>query len=264
VRAERVVERYASFVIDPAVISHDSVWLAGIMIVGSLVVFFLTALGRMAWRAYLRRAGAGGIGAEAGVLYFLLMLTGSNIALYMLFFSPSHAMSAKYPTMAWPYMAMLPVLALKGRGWKAMIAPCVFALVVLVGGAFCLRDTSRYNRVFGSPEALLATRSRVVADHVSHGWLPRVLWFCPDNTPVYAAPQSFLAYESDAWLDGVIPGTLYVGLKARGNDGHGAVAIANKLVSRFEAKSLGRMFWDIGIGVVVGDQHQGGRFITPR
>jgi hypothetical protein len=257
VRAERVVERYASSVIDPRVLSREHSLRVAAVIVGVLVLLFFVGLYRSWQRPESNGEPAAAITSdELSVLYFLFILAGSNIALYMLFRSPSHAMSAKYPVMVWPFLAVLPVLALRGRTWRGLTAATVFACVVFVGGVFCLRDTAKYNRVFGTPESLLKVHPRVLTDDTGMGGLPRVLWFCPDATLVYSAPQEFLAYESDDWLFGIVPRTLYVAAKTRGNKGGDVVAITDKIGRRFRLSRLDGPFWDLGVGAIVGEQHR--------
>lgn len=144
-------------------------------------------------RSLRRVPVAAGIVVGLG-LWTLAML----VAAYLAALSPAGAYQARYFTIALPFLAFLPVLAvwsLRHQRAVAVAAAVLAAVVVSANGAWLLRQAGQ------PPAQTLTGQSPVVVDNLARGVLLRVLWDAPADTRVYAADQKTLLLTQSRWLD---------------------------------------------------------------
>jgi len=260
-RIQRMIRTYADFLISakalPAKLAVTAQRVAALAI-GGLVLFSL--IGQV--RRSTRQASAPESfrGDAKPILFFLLLTVGANVGLYLGTISPFHAMGPRYGAMVWPFLAFAPLLAL--RRWRRWdVSACGFLLLVVLASSWSIvRLHVTAYRALGTPEKMFADFGDVIVDKVERGWLPRVLWFCPDVKRVFAAPRSLLVNESQRWLPGVGKGTFYVALKVRRNVPPQVLNVLKQLASRFKLTGSGQPFWDMGTAwVVLDEKNRAGR-----
>ncbi len=247
-RGERVLSSYAGFFVGRDTLDIRGGFALEWTIISILAVFVLWAVAR-ALLLYSRRVDTSGTcGQRSGpayAMYFLIWTAGVNIALYLSFVSPQHAMAPRYLVMVWPFFALLPVLLLQTVPRFRNVLTVFLVAAMLVGGAARVRQAFRQGAAQIDPAPLLADARQLLVDDVRRGWLPRVVWKCPDDVQVYAAPRTYVEQHSDEWLPRLGSAWLYV------NPGPESVhqrpwPVLNLIGKRFPIEELEGWFWNLG------------------
>jgi 4-amino-4-deoxy-L-arabinose transferase-like glycosyltransferase len=120
---------------------------------------------------------------------------------------PPFAMGTRYMALVWPFVAIATVAViglLAGRRRTVTIVICLG--LCLFQGAATLRvhtiDSRRATRAVERAQA-------VVIGVTQRGYLPRIVWAIPPDTPVYADSDDRLL-ENPAWVQRLSPGDLVV------------------------------------------------------
>jgi uncharacterized membrane protein len=190
-----------------------------------LVMVFLR--NRAGFWNYLRQGNLTGI---EGVYYFF-WITIITAVLYLTLLSPINAMTPRHMSLAWPFAPFLPVMLLRfgpprGRQW---LPGLLIAIVLLSGMTMVYFDYS------GKSAAISADHfDLLVVDSVHDGILPRIVRQIPEQTPVFAADQSYLLAQPEAWLPQLTQESGYISDLSYANTPESKAAIIE-----FIAQSLG-------------------------
>jgi hypothetical protein len=144
-----------------------------------------------------------------GLVYLILLTV--TVTLYILGFSPLHAVSARYHTMLYPLLAFFPVLLLKGLPGK--IRTVLLVLLCCWQAAYGAIQTAAYierQEGIATHETLPAKPETYFLDSVARGELPRILFSAPDEARVFAAWQDTLLAYPERYIEGIGDSTLYV------------------------------------------------------
>lgn len=246
-RVDRTVARYTAFFVDSMsmpVSDHKAVQHA---VLGGLIALSLIVAGRGAWRRLTSRQASPQTGiAGLYILYFFLWTAGTNILLYLTFVSPKHAMEPKYPTMAWPFFAFVPVVLLGTFRKTGTVLTIVLCLGMLAAGGQKTSRLSAYNRRIEAPTALFERAQQVLVDNVERGVLPRALWHCPDDMSVFAARPAYLLDRKDAWFDQLVDDTLYVSPPGRGDSNQKRKILVRSIAEAYTITRIKGWFWNLG------------------
>lgn len=158
---------------------------------GVAVAFLLVAivLVVLAWRT---------LPAARPLVWLAVWVPGALIAAYLAAVSPGAAYEARYFSIAWPFVAFVPVLAWRvTRRWPAV---SIVALgLILVAGVTNVATLE--GRADTPPADTLDGDRPIVLDNVARGVLLRILWDAPADVPVFVADQPTLLATTDRWLD---------------------------------------------------------------
>ncbi len=248
-RLERVVHRYGSFFVDSQTLGLSTT-AAGVLDYALLSLTAASLVGAVVVQRRKRRLDGHSDAPSLPlvVLFLLAWLAGTNAVLYLACVTPAHAMAAKYPAMAWPFLAFLPASLVPRHPRLRTLLLTLLAGATVLGGGLRVRATLRYSEYWStpSPAKVVASSTRVVVDHVHPGWLHRVLWACAPDQPVFAADQDYLLDNPGAWLPGLEPNTLYVSPKAQGPRLAKTRRLLNVISERHKIQPLKKWFWDLG------------------
>lgn len=157
----------------------------GLIVLVVAAIFLLFTGGRARLYEYLRRTNWRGV----DVLFLPFWLVVAVVLLYVNFFSPEHAMSAKYFSMALPLIAFMPIFLLRLLRYPWALA-LYFPLVALLFLANDVRKniiTPRFHL-----EQTWDANDTVIIDARARGILPQILWHLSDDQHVIVGYQDFL------------------------------------------------------------------------
>ena len=149
----------------------------------------------------LRRSAPTGLSSTALAGLFGLAILGGAQATWVLGLLPSHAVTTRYVSNAYPFLAigLAGAVALLPRPavWAGVLAS-----LQLASGLFYL-ETARAEARHGLEGlALLARAEAVVLDNPQSGIAPRLVDLLPRGTPVYGATRERLLADPGAWSRG--------------------------------------------------------------
>ena len=153
------------------------------------------------------------------VLYFVFWTGLTNTALYVSAVSPGHAMSPRHLAMVWPFLAFLPILAVRlFREARVTLAILLCGVQLMSGSMSVLWFVSRWS---GAPDPgrFLRRAPAIIVDNPTRGVLPRIVWHVADDRPLLVAKQQFLLANQDLWLSRMNRGGLYINQGGSGNTG---------------------------------------------
>jgi hypothetical protein len=182
----------------------------------------------------------------SAILFFFMWMAGTNIALYLGFLSPKHAMGPRYGAMAWPFYACAICLALQAlRSSKGAVSAA--ACLALAGFGFAaVPSITHVKETDYDPEVLLPGQEQLIVDSVSRRALPRIVWRCPDDLPVFAANQEVFLANKNLWLDKLDVPTLYVSPHGPGKTRSRRSIIVRHLREQYEVVTVPGRFWKVG------------------
>ena len=212
-RVDRMFTNYMSFGFDINGLHRAARPNARYVALCATVVALMASMAPYALRRWRRsrRTRTGAKNSEWHVLYFLFAMAGANIALYLSYQSPLHAMGPRYMSMVCPFLAFLPVMA-------ARVVPrfgCI-ALMGLLSVLFVyagVQRVARYQRHYRKTVHLapsLAAADRVVIDEVRRGVLPCLIWHIPDDMLVFAATDKDLIASPERWMKPLRDGDVFL------------------------------------------------------
>jgi hypothetical protein len=179
--------------------------LPGILIAAVVIVIVLFAIPRT------RRVLAAQIrSARPGwwtILFFVAVTAGGIMLQNLLFLSMPPRISARYLSMAWPFIAFLPLLFFGMWPRLRYALTAAFCLVVLVPAT--LAAPLLYGGAEHMPLGMLAHADAVIVDNAGIGQLPRFLWSAPDDARVFVATQEALLLHKEPWRDADLGETAY-------------------------------------------------------
>jgi uncharacterized membrane protein len=142
------------------------------------------------------------------ILSFLVVIAGETVALYVTFQSPGYAMVARYLAAVWPFMAFVPILLGRLFGRAGVIIVLIYCLAIVLPAG---QEQVLLHKLPGpNPAPVLASARAVVITTLGRGDLPRITWFIPGTTPVFAASPRQLVQEPDRWQGRLQPGDIVV------------------------------------------------------
>jgi hypothetical protein len=144
------------------------------------------------------------------ILYFFLWTAGVQIALYLGYLSPQHAVLPKYFSMAWPFLAFLPVFMLRLSTKFRNHLTIGFCLLLLLSAAKGLLFFNDYLTRQPDPSAILKNSRAVVLDNASLNVLPRLVAKLPDDKLIFAAYREHLLNHQEAWSSRLDSGAVYI------------------------------------------------------
>jgi hypothetical protein len=148
------------------------------------------------------------------MLYFFLWTAGVQIALYLGYLSPQHAVLPKYFSMAWPFLAFLPVFILRFSTKFRNHLTIGFCLLLLLSAAKGLLFFNDYLARQPDPSAVLKNSRAVVLDNASLNVLPRLMAKLPDDKLVFAAYRDHLLNHQEAWSNRLDSGAVFISVAA--------------------------------------------------
>ena len=148
---------------------------------------------------------------EIHLFLVYLILLAMTSTLYILGFSPRHAVSARYHAMLYPMLACLPVFIL--RWLPARMRTALLIVLCCWQTTYGVIKTIAYERKqadIDTQETLPTNPGTYLLDSVARGELPRILFTAPDKARVFAAWQDTLLTYPERYIDGIRDSTLYV------------------------------------------------------
>jgi len=170
---------------------------------------------------------------ERAVTFFLVWLLGVTIVLYLAFCTPAHAMGGPYLSAVWPFLAFVPVLALRSLARGRAAAATAFCLALAASGGARVVHARQASELAPDPSGLWRSSKRIVLDNVARGILPRVFWHVPAETLIFAAEQEYLLGHREAWLGALGAGSLYISELSYGGTEDRRARILAAIVRRF-------------------------------
>jgi len=162
-----------------------------------IVVFFVAKIRKSNAVSINSRSSSRQIDASQ-IFLIGLFISGTIVILYLLYLTPRHAMGYKYISMAWPFLAFLPILILRYANYRKSILLYLLVVGVAVNSAWLVDKISHvkadYAQLFEEHEIILLN-SR------SQGVVPQVVWHIPDDKTVIAYSQSEMIATIDSWTD---------------------------------------------------------------
>ena len=185
----------------------------------------VVAVPRLRRAVYPRLGPPGATGVPA--IFFAAWLTCGIVAQNLAFMSQPHFMSGRYLSMAWPFCAFLPLLALRVlvRRWAPLLT-LAFCLVVLLPAS--VLAPIRYDSRRPTPFPALRSADRVVVNSVGPGQVVNALWSVQGEAPVFADEPEGLLVDSEAWIAPLARGDAFVYFIP------GAAGATNRCVRRLE------------------------------
>jgi len=121
------------------------------------------------------------------------------VGLYLGFVSPLTAMGPRYLSFLWPAMALLVALVYRlglraDDRWMAALCALQFAY-----GALDVQRAGAEQAGLAGMQPIMDKCDVVVLDNVARGILPTIVWHLDPDKPVFAARQSRLLADVDAW-----------------------------------------------------------------
>ncbi len=178
-------------------------------------------------RSRSNRISVGQIGYRSLPAYLALTSTLGVVILYLLQFSPAHAMGTRYLSLISPliFVAVGQMLQ-KGLRQAAFRRFFVFLFALLV--VWISVDTTFY-ALLSRVHARVPDDAPLLVDSVARGVLPEVLWHLGADTPVYAASQSELIQHMPALND--LNDLIYVSDLRYGNTEAGRQVVLDRLAT---------------------------------
>jgi len=179
------------------------------------------------------------------IAYFLLAIGGETVTLYVTFQSPRYAMMARYLAAVWPFMAFVPVLLGRLLGRTGVIIVLLYGLIVVLPAG--QQQVLSHKQLNPDPVPTLAKAPAVVVTTLDRGDLPRITWFIPPDTPVFAAEPAQLVRDQGRWLTRLQRGDIFVLADSQlGRDWPLLQQVMALLRSRFALVHLRGGVWGIG------------------
>lgn len=204
------------------------------------VIFTLALVGWLIFAMLSKRR----LSDEWSAYFFFIWIAGAIILLYLAGLSPAAAMGRKYLAAAWPFLAFVPVSVVRCLGSSKRLALALFCALLLVAGGVNLAQSLAGGNATLIPPAEVTRANALLVDTVARGVLPRIVWYLPPETPVFAAPQSFLLQHQSRWLDRLQDGA-YVGVSIYGGAPAGQAQIV-KALSRQHRVLPQHREWQLG------------------
>ncbi len=200
---------------------------------------FLGLCGAMAALAWRRRSAeeASGDSKDAlvgSLLFFLIWYAASNIGLYASGVSPRHAMMAKYPCMAWPFLALLLVILTRPLLRFRLPVQLLLCIAMVVSGSLHVRwDITPTTRLSDEFVQLAWGKESLVVGNANRLRLPRLLFRLGDDVHMYVAPRKTLLATYDDWAGGLGERGRYLGYNGSGGMSGNLEALFNRLWQDF-------------------------------
>jgi uncharacterized membrane protein len=207
-------------------------WVVAFVVAAALALRGRIALGE------LRSSAPAGV-VRAWIL--LALVFGAQVALFMLFRSPSGAMRSKYMTTVYPWMAALVAWAISRPAPPRRAVWAVFAVTAVSALVLCGHEVVNGRFVTASLPVVTSAR-RLVIDTAARGSLPLTLWNVPDDTPVFAASQRELLEHPERWQNELMPGTIVVIDPSHGSPA-GREALVRLLAERLDPVEIHADAW---------------------
>lgn len=171
-----------------------------------LVVFYFTWRHQNKLLDYLRSTNFQGW----PVFFFLAWFGGTIVGMYLLFLTPVHTIgSSKYLSMVWPFLAFLPVFALRLVHYRRTV---LLYLVIIPLLWVLIFPAQMFLTRLPDPNPQLAEADLILMDNPARGVFFPLLWHVPDQTLVITAFQEELLADPTIWLPYLEDKTLYVNM----------------------------------------------------
>ncbi len=246
-RLDRVTTQYMSFGFDINGLDRAARPAARNIALGATVLAVLASLVPMVVRRFRRsrRVETRTDKWELYVLFFLVATAGTNIALYLTYQSPLHAMAPRYLSMVCPFLAFLPVMAARiVPGYGRVVLLGMMSVLFVFSGT---QRVARYRRKFDKTVRVapfLKGAKRAVINDVRAGVLPCLVWHFPDEMLVFAAKHEELLSNPDPWINELEDGDVFVHSTRVGQSRYGESV--RVLVRRFKPHASGKPAADMG------------------
>jgi len=189
----------------------------------------------------------------ARMLYFFAWPAAAQIALYLAYLSPQHAALPKHFSMAWPFLAFLPVFILRLFKKFQIHLTILFWLFIIVAAVRGLQYFNDFAASQPDPAATLQRASAVILDNASMNVLPRIMIKLPDSTPAFAASRDALRQQPATWLNHLDSNAVYISVNAPifNNNATGQEAIVDLLRQNCEIEFIKKGAWGFGDIVLI-------------
>lgn len=251
IRAEEVLMRYASFIVDTPLYTDRirtslEYCVLGVFSLLAAATFFVHV------KNVLRQTGHRELFDQRAIqVFFLFMWAASlNVLLYMAGVSPIHAMEPKYPSMVYPLLPVAIVLMV----WLFRRVRTVVLLMlccVLLGtssySVFYRRATNQQKLPLANA---IHQADAIVIDNPSILFVPALTINVPDQTPMFIAKSDDLLTHFSKWPDGLGIRSLLISWTRDRDDTTKAEGILALLRKKFHQSIIGRRLVG-GRGVLV-------------
>jgi len=157
-----------------------------------------------------RETPAGDVFTGFIILYFLIWMGGSIGFLYLAGISSLQQMGRRYLSMVYPFFAFLPVLFFRFvPKLRRLLISCFYIFLFLSSIVMVWRFNHNQAKIHDSSK-LLPGAPAILIDTASRLFLPRIIWYIPDDKRVFVAAQEFLLKHKDAWLVQMKTPSLYI------------------------------------------------------
>ncbi|MBN2357597.1 glycosyltransferase family 39 protein [candidate division KSB1 bacterium] len=163
---------------------------------------------RTTWRRETSPAGA--------VLFLGFGFFFITVFLFILGFSPAHAMGEKYLCVVWPLAAVFAAALLTLKDVRHQLLPVFIMVFIFLQSAIILSLPFFENLEQRDIRSLLRKPDAVVVDNVARGELLRLIWYVPEDKQVFAANQSDLL-QQPAWSRDLTCNTMFISKCSYGN-----------------------------------------------
>jgi len=187
------------------------------------------------------------------ILYFFAWPAAVQIALYLAYLSPQHAALPKHFSLAWPFLAFIPVFILRLFKKLQIHFTIFFWLLVIVAAVRGLQYFNDFVASQPNPTATLQRASALILDNASMNVLPRIVTKLPDDTPVFVASRDAMQKHPAAWLDHLDSNAVYISVNAPifNNNATGQDAIVALIQQNCETEFIKKGAWSFGDIVLI-------------
>ncbi|MBN2536275.1 MAG: glycosyltransferase family 39 protein [Spirochaetales bacterium] len=166
----------------------------------------LIVIKRKSLMAYLNKTGS----EKKYLIFILLWIFLYNILLYISFITPEHAMTGRYLSIINPLIALLIVMFVS----KKKVLNLIFIIVISTGIISILAESffGMYLKGF-KVDYYKKNTHFIILDNIERGYLPRFLWYMPENIFLIAATEEELINSFSYWQQYIDSHSLFLSNK---------------------------------------------------
>ncbi len=171
---------------------------------------------------FYRHLPSGMVVLNITVIVFITLVS----FLYILGFSPKHAMGGKYLLPIWPLAVVIFVSMISAKNhfskWQWII-PAFLFIQTFIDVKWLMVQEKKYS----DPQAIFRKADAIIIDNVARGELLRLIWYIPEDKDMLAAGQEALLKRTD-WQGKITCRTCYLSKRSYGNTAIGQTEILRR------------------------------------
>jgi len=184
--------------------------------------------------------------SEYPALFYFIWNWGFNVALYLTFFSPFHAMGDRYLSLVWPFMACICVLFLRYVPQNSHLLMVVLAGILLFFSTLYPLNTERPFFPNADPMPDLQKHEALLVDTHSRGFMLQLIYAVPEDKMVFVGSQQEILANPDAVLSQPFKSFCYYNLNAYGNNHEQARQVIDILSQHYFIRNKLSKVWNHG------------------